>query len=54
MPAVLLEQIELVEETEEKRKRLRQEIKEYDGRGKRNVGKVREFMENHGMQEQVA
>lgn len=51
MPAVLLEQIELVEETEEKRKRLRQEIKEYDGQGKRNVGKVREFMENHGIWE---
>lgn len=51
MPAYLLQQIESREDTEEKRKRLRQEMKEYDGQGKCRTGKVRKFMETHGIWE---
>ena len=51
MPAYLLKQTEPMEDIEEKRKRLRQEIKEYDGRGKCRTGKVRKFMEAHGIWE---
>ena len=51
MPAYLLQQIESREDIKEKRKRLRQELKEYDGLGKCHVNKVRKFMEAHGIWE---
>lgn len=49
MPAYLLNQIELTEKEEEKRKQLRLEFEKYDGLGKRYVNKVYKFMEAHAI-----